>query len=54
MNMHAGQKCSYIVTDRVYTTIFLHRYQKVGVPVFAVFFFWRVWVVTLNPEDVKA
>ena len=37
----------------VYIDIFSHRYRKVGGPVFAVFFLWRVTIITLDPEDIK-
>jgi len=29
------------------------RYQEVGCPVFTIFFFWRVTIITLDPEDIK-
>jgi len=30
-----------------------YRYQEVGGPVFTIFFFWRVMIITLDPEDIK-
>jgi len=33
--------------------LILRWYQEVGCPVFVVYFFWRVFVVTLDPEDIQ-
>jgi len=28
-------------------------YQELGHPTFAIFIFWRVIIITVNPEDIK-
>jgi len=36
-------------------TYMLHsaRYQELGHPTFPIFIFWRVIIISMNPEDIK-